>query len=122
MIMDIRIHPIRTRKEYEKALASIDSLWNARINTKEGDALDILTTLVEAYENKYFPMLPPNPIAAIKFRIEQMGLGKADLANILGGSNRVSEIFHKKRKLNLKMIRNLHEKLRIPYESLISLN
>ena len=120
--MDIKIHPIRTRKEYEKALASIDNLWQAKVNTKEGDVLDILTTLVEAYENKHFPMLPPNPIEAIKFRIEQMGLRKSDLANILGGSNRVSEILHRKRKLNLKMIRNLHEKLRIPYESLISLN
>ena len=80
----------------------------------------MLTTLVEVYENKNYPMLPPNPIEAIKFRMEQMEIGKADVANILGGANRVSEIFHKKRKLSLRMIRNLHDKLNIPYESLIS--
>lgn len=115
----MRIQPINTKKDYEKALASIDRLWNAEPNTKEGDILDILVTLVEAYENKHFPMLPPDPIEAIKFRMEQMGLDKSDIVSILGGANRVSEIFHGRRKLSLKMIRNLHDKLNIPYESLI---
>ena len=117
--MHIKIHPINTKKDYEKALVLIDRLWDAKPNTEEGNVLDVLTTLVEAYEHKHFPMVPPNPIEAIKFRMEQMELGKSEIANILGGANRVSEIFHKKRKLNLKMIRNLHDKLKIPYESLI---
>ena len=97
----------------------IDRLWDARPNTKEGDILDVLVTLVEAYEDKNFPMLPPNPVEAIKFRMEQMGMGKSDIVGILGGENRVSEILHRKRKLSLRMIRSLHDKLNIPYESLI---
>ena len=117
--MKIKIQPINTKKDYEKALALIDSLWNAKPNTEDGDILDILATLVEAYENKRFPMLPPDPIEAIRFRMEQMGLEKSDIVNILGGENRVSEILHRKRKLSLKMIRNLHDKLNIPFESLI---
>ena len=117
--MVIKIHPISTRKDYEQALALIDRLWSAKPDTEEGNVLDVLTTLVEAYENKNFSMMPPNPVEAIKFRMEQMGLGKAEIANILGGANRVSEILHKKRKLSLRMIRNLHDKLKIPYESLI---
>ena len=117
--MEIKIHPINTKKDYEKVLELINRLWDAKPNTREGDTLDVLTTLVEAYENKNYPMLPPNPIEAIKFRMEQMGIGKTDVANILGGANRVSEILHKKRKLSLRMIRNLHDKLNIPYESLI---
>lgn len=115
----MKIQPINTKKDYQKALASIDDLWNAKPNTEEGDILDILVTLVEAYENKHFPMLPPDPIEAIKFRMEQMGLDKSDIISILGGANRVSEIFHRKRKLSLKMIRNLHDELDIPFESLI---
>ena len=117
--MEIKIHPINTKKDYEKALSSIDRLWDAKPDTEEGNILDVLTTLVEAYENKNFPMMPPNAVEAIKFRMEQMGIGKTDVANILGGANRVSEILHKKRKLSLRMIRNLHDKLNIPYESLI---
>lgn len=117
--MKIKIQPIHTKKDYEKAMALIDRLWDAKPNTEEGDALDILATLVEVYENKQFPIRPPDPIEAIKFRMEQMGLEKSDMAGILGGKNRVSEIMHGKRKLSLKMIRNLHDKLKIPYESLI---
>ena len=117
--MKIEIQPINTKKNYEKALAVIDRLWNAKPNTKEGDILDILVTLVEAYENKHFPILPPDPVKAIVFRMEQIGLEKSDIVSILGGENRVSEVLHRKRKLSLKMIRNLHDKLNIPYESLI---
>lgn len=118
--MKIEIRPIHTKKDYEKALATIDELWNAKPNTAEGDMLDILVTLVESYENKNFPVLPPDPVEAIAFRMEQMGLKKSDIVRILGGENRVSEVFHRKRKLSLKMIRNLHVKLKIPYESLIA--
>ena len=117
--MHIKIQPIHTRKDYEKALALIDRLWEAKLNTEEGNILDVLVTLVEAYENKNFPMLPPDPVEAIRFRMEQMGIEKSDIVGILGGENRVSEILHRKRKLSLKMIRNLHDKLKIPYESLI---
>ena len=117
--MKIKIQPINTKKDYEKTLALIESLWSAKPNTEDGDILDILVTLVEAYENKHFPMLPPDPVEAIRFRMEQMGLEKSDIVNILGGENRVSEILHRKRKLSLKMIRNLHDKLNIPFESLI---
>ena len=115
----MKIQPIKTEKDYEKAVALIDRLWKSKPNTEEGDRLDILATLVEVYENKHFPMLPADPVEAIRFRMEQMGLEKSDIVGILGGENRVSEILHRKRKLSLKMIRNLHDKLNIPFESLI---
>ena len=76
--MRIKIQPIHTKKDYQKALALIDRLWDARPNTEEGDILDVLVTLVEAYEDKNFPMLPPSPVEAIKFRMEQMGMGKSE--------------------------------------------
>lgn len=117
--MKIKIQPIHAKKDYEKALTLIERLWNAKPNTEEGDMLDILVTLVEAYENKHYPMLPPDSVEAIRFRMEQMGLEKSDIVSILGGENRVSEVLHRKRKLSLKMIRNLHDKLNIPFESLI---
>lgn len=118
--MKIKISPIKTKKDYENALSMIDKLWDAKLKTKEGDALDIVTTLVEVYEEKNHSIYPPDPVKAILFRLEQMGLQKSDIAKFLGGSNRVSEIIHKKRRLNLNMIRNLHEGLNIPYESLIT--
>src|SRR3989338_3932946 len=117
--MQIKIQPIHTKKDYEKALALIDRLWDARPNTEEGDTLEVLVTLVEAYEDKNFPMLPPDPVKTIRFRMEQMGMEKSDIVGILGGENRVSEILNRKRTLSLKMIRSLHDKLNIPYESLI---
>ena len=117
--MQIKIQPIHTKKDYEKALALIDRLWDARPNTEEGDTLEVLVTLVEAYEDENFPMLPPDPVKAIRFRMEQMGMEKSDIVGILGGENRVSEILNRKRTLSLKMIRSLHDKLNIPYESLI---
>lgn len=117
--MQIKIQPIHTKKDYEQALAGIDRLWDAKPNTEKGDVLEVLVTLVEAYENKHFPMLPPDPVKAIRFRMEQMGMEKSDIVGILGGENRVSEILNRKRNLSLKMIRSLHDKLNIPYESLI---
>lgn len=117
--MNFTITPIKTKKDYERALAVIDDLWNAKPNTEEGDTLDILVTLVEAYEQKNYPIYPPDPVEAILFRMEQLGLKNIDIAEYLGGENRVSEILHKKRRLTLKMIRNLHDNLKIPYESLI---
>ena len=117
--MNLRISPIKTKRDYEKALVAIDDLWEAKPNTREGDLLDVLVTLVEAYEHNHYPILPPNPVKAIMFRLEQLGLKNGDLARFLGGANRVSEVLHGKRKLTLKMVRNLHNKLNIPYESLI---
>ena len=116
----MRIKPIHTDRDYRETLVLIEKLWAAKPGTTEGDDLDILTTLVEAYEQKKYPVFPPNPIAAIKFRMEQLGLKLSDLAPYLGGRNRVSEILRRKRSLTVKMLRNLHQKLRIPAESLLT--
>ena len=114
--MDIR--PIKTNEDHEQALRRIEELWNAKVNTPEGDELEVLTTLVEAYEVKHHQILPPDPIEAIKFRMEQLGMKKTDLAPILGGKNRVSEVLNRKRKLTMKMIRALNKELNIPAEAL----
>ena len=116
----MKIKPIRTDRDYQEALSFIENLWNAKPRTPEGDKLEILTTLVEAYEQKKHPILPPDPIEAVKFRMEQLGLCDADLAPCLGGRNRVSEILHRKRSLTVTMLRNLHQKLKIPAESLLA--
>jgi len=114
------IRPIKTKKDYRAALKKIDELFNAKPNTPEGDLLDVLVTLVEAYEQKHHPIGPPNPIEAIKFRMEQLGLKQSDLAEAIGGKNRVSEILSGKRELTVKMMRALHTKFKVPAESLLS--
>lgn len=116
--MDIKA--IKTEEDYNQALKRLEEIFHAPINSKEGDEAEILSILIEKYEDEYYPIEAPDPIEAIKFRMEQMGMSKKELAQILGYSSRVSEIFNRKRKLTLRMIRNLHEKLNIPYESLIS--
>ncbi len=113
------VKPIRTRRDYESAMKAIESLWGARAGTPEGDRLDVLATLVDAYEAKHYPMDPPDPIEAIKFRMEQQGLTRNDLAKILGTRTRVSEILNRRRNLSIGMIRQLHEKLGISAEVLI---
>ncbi len=115
--MDIKV--IRTEKDYEKALERLEAIFDAPIDSQEGDEAEILGILIEKYEDEHYPIGPPDPIEAIKFRMEQMGMNKRDLAQIIGYKSRVSEIFSRKRKLTLKMIRKLHDKLKIPYESLI---
>lgn len=115
--MDIK--PIKTKKDYQDTLKMIDELWDSDKNTPEGDKLEILSILVEKYEEEKYKILPPDPVEAIIFRMEQLGLKKSDLAIYLGGKNRVSEILHKKRKLTVKMIRSLNDNLKIPAESLI---
>ncbi|MFH1537202.1 MAG: helix-turn-helix domain-containing protein [Patescibacteria group bacterium] len=115
----MNIKPIKNQKDYNIALARVEELWNAKPNTKAGYEFDILVTLIEKYEADNYEILPPDPIEAIKFRMEQMGLKQKDLAEIIG-ANRVSEILNKKRKLSLNMIRSLHTKLNIPTESLIN--
>lgn len=116
----MNIKPIKNKTDYNNALEQIDKLWNAKPNTPKGDKLEILVTLVEAYEKKHYNIAPPDPIEAIKFRMEQMGLTQSDLAQAMGGKNRVSEILNGKRNLTLKMARELHKRFNIPAESLLS--
>jgi HTH-type transcriptional regulator/antitoxin HigA len=115
----MEIKPIKTRTAYRTALKEIESLMAARPNTAEGDRLDVLVTLVEAYERKHFPMDFPDPVEAIKFRMEQMALKPKDLVPMIGGLNRVYEILNRKRPLTLRMVWRLHKELGIPAESLI---
>jgi HTH-type transcriptional regulator/antitoxin HigA len=115
--MDIK--PIKTEADYQAALKEIESLMMAAIDTLEGEKLDVLTTLVEAYEAKHFPMDLPDPVEAIKFEMDRRGLTVKDLEPLIGKSNRVYEILNYKRSLSLKMIWKLHKGLGIPAESLI---
>ncbi len=113
------IKPIKTERDYQATLNEIQRLWNAKPNTPKGDRLEILVTLVEAYERKHYKIEPPDPVEAIKFRMEQLGLKSADLAKILGGRSRVSEVLNRKRKLTVDMMRSLRKRLDIPAESLL---
>ena len=115
--MDIK--PIRTKTDYRAALADIESLMNAAPRTPQGDRLDVLATLVEAYEHRHFPMDLPDAVDAIKFRMEQQNLTVKDLEPVIGRRNRVYEILSRKRPLTLRMIEGLHTKFGIPAESLL---
>lgn len=115
----MNIQPIKTEVDYDRALAEINALWGAKPDTRKGDCLDILMTLVEAYETKHHSIDPPDPIDAILFRMEQQGLTRKDLEPILGSRSRVSEVLNRKRTLSLEMIRSLHKRLNIPLESLV---
>src|SRR6266540_5203195 len=117
---DMTIKPIKTERDYQNALREIEKLWDAKPNTAAGDRLDVLVTLVEAYEQKRYPIAPPDPVEAIKFRMDQLGLKASDLAKILGGRNRASEVLNKKRNLTVEMMRSLHKHWSIPAESLLS--
>jgi len=116
--MDIKV--LKTEEEYNQALSRLEIIFDAPADSNEGDEADLLGMLIEKYEDEHYPIDPPDPIEAIKFRMEQMNMDNNDLAKVIGYKSRVSEIFNRKRKLSLKMIRNLHEKLKIPYESLIT--
>ena len=113
------IKPIRDEADYEKALVRVESLMEAVPNTDEFDELEVLSTLVESYESKYYAIAAPDPIEAIKFRMEQEGLIQNDLVALFGNKSRVSEVLNKKRKLTIDMIRNLHQQLNIPFENLL---
>lgn len=115
----MEIKPIRTKPDYEEALREIERAWGAKERTPKGDRLDVLTTLVEAYEQKHFPMDAPDPIEAIRFRLEQQGLDHRALVGVIGGRSRVYEVMHRKRALSLEMIRRLNERFGIPAEALI---
>ncbi len=115
--MEIKL--IKTATDHEVALKEIDQLWNAEPGTPEGDKLDILITLVEAWEDKYESIDPPDPIEAIKFRMEEQSLTRKDMQSFLGSRQRVSDILNRKRPLSLAMIRKLNQGLGIPAEVLI---
>jgi HTH-type transcriptional regulator/antitoxin HigA len=115
----MEIKPIRTDKDYKKALERLELIFNAKKNSKDGDELEVLGILIDQYENEHFPIGLPDPIEAIKFRMEQLGYNQTDLANIVGLKSRASEILNKKRKLSLEMIRQLHKRLHIPTDVLI---
>ena len=110
---------LKTKKDYEQALERLEVIFDAKKGSKEGDELEILGMLIEQYENEHFPMDLPDPIEAIKFRMEQLGYTQTDLAKVVGLKSRASEILSRKRKLSLEMIRQLHDKLNIPTDVLI---
>jgi HTH-type transcriptional regulator/antitoxin HigA len=112
------IRPVKTEKDYRKALQRIDGLMDAAPNTQAGDELDVLATLVEAYERDHFAINSPDPVEAILFRMEQMGLDRKALEPYLGGRSRVSEVLTRKRRLSITQIRKLHDGLNIPLENL----
>jgi len=116
----MEIKPIKTEKDYNMSIKRIEELWGAKRDTPEGDELDLICTLVELYEMKHYPIAPPDPIDAIKFRMEQMGMTKADMVKYLGSQSRVSEILNGKRRLTLKMVKSLYKGLKIPAEILLA--
>jgi HTH-type transcriptional regulator/antitoxin HigA len=113
------IKPIRSEADYAEALSEVERLWGAPSGTLDGDRLDVLATLMDAYEDEHHPIDPPDPIEAIKFRMEQQGLTRKDLEAIIGTRTRVAEILNRRRGLSIAMIRRLHEKLGISAEVLI---
>jgi HTH-type transcriptional regulator/antitoxin HigA len=115
----MEIKPIKSDKDYNQALERLEKIFDAKKGSPEGDELEVLGILVDQYENEHFPIGLPDPIEAIKFRMEQMGYNQNDLANIVGLKSRASEILNKKRKLSLEMIRQLHDRLNIPTDVLI---
>ena len=115
----MEIKPIKTENDYNQALERLEVIFDAKKGSSEGDELEVLGILIDQYENEHFPIGMPDPIEAIKFRMEQMGYNQNDLANIVGLKSRASEILNRKRKLSLEMIRQLHERLNIPTDVLI---
>ncbi len=113
------IKPIKTEKDFQDSLKRLEVIFDSKRGTPEGDELEILSILIEKYENEKFPIGFPDPIEAIKYRMEQMGYNQTDLAKVVGLKSRASEILNRKRKLTLEMIRQLHDSLKIPTEVLI---
>jgi HTH-type transcriptional regulator / antitoxin HigA len=115
--MDLK--PIKTDSDYKAALNRLELIFDARIGTPDSDEADILAIMIDDYENRHFPIEAPDPIEAIKIRMEEMQLKQVDLVNVIGGKGRVSEILNRKRKLTIEMIRKLTEKLNLSAELLI---
>src|SRR5258705_12684512 len=117
--MSAEVKRIRTKRDYEAALKGVERLWGSKVGTRDGDRLDVLATLIDAYEAEHYPMDPPDPIEAIKFRMEQQGLTRRDLEQIIGTRTRIAEVLGRKRGLSIAMIRRLHERLGISADVLI---
>ena len=115
----MKLKLIKTKKDYQQALDRVEMIFDAKKGTPEGDELEVLVILIEQYEDERFPIDLPDPIEAIKFRMDQLGYTQTDLAKVVGLKSRASEILSKKRKLSLDMIRQLHDKLNIPTDVLI---
>ncbi len=113
------IKPIKSKKDYQAALARLEQIFDAKSGSKDGDELEILGILIEKYEQTHYPIDYPDPIEAIKFRMEQLGYTQNDLARVVGLKSRASEILNRKRKLSLEMIRQIHQSLGIPTDVLI---
>jgi HTH-type transcriptional regulator/antitoxin HigA len=113
------IHPIRTEADHAAALARIEALWDARPGTPEHDEIEILAVLISDYEDQRWPILPPDPVDAIRFHMEQNGLKQKDLASVIGSSSRASEIINRRRVLTVEMIKAIHRTWGVPLESLI---
>jgi len=114
------IRPIRTDDDLRAAFRQLETIYQADEGTPEADARDVLVTLIEAYENEHYALGPAGPVEAIKFRMEQQGLTPRDLEPYIGPSGRVSEVLNRKRPLSLRMVKRLHDGLKIPYESLLA--
>ena len=113
------VKPIRTEADYEAALTNVERLWGAKSGTPKGDRLDVLATLIDAYESEHYPMDPPDPIEAVKFRMEQQNLTRKDMEAIIGTRTRIAEVLNRRRGLSINMIRRLNQKLGIPADILI---
>ena len=116
----MNIKPIRSDEDLQSAFQRLEAIFQAEEGTPEADEMEILVALIEAYENKHYPISPADPVEAIKFRMDQQGLTPRDLEAYIGSSGRVSEVLNRKRSLSLRMVKRLHDGLRIPYESLLS--
>lgn len=117
----MNLKPIKNEQDYQNALARLEVIFDAKRDSSEGDELEILGVLIDQFENEHFPIGLPDPVEAIKFRMEQLGYTQSDLARVIGLKSRASEILNKKRKLSLDMIRQLHDKLNIPTDVLIQI-
>ena len=116
----MNIRPIRSDVDLQSAFQRLEAIFQAEEGTPEADEMEVLVALIEAYENKHYPISPADPVEAIKFRMDQQGLTPRDLEAYIGSSGRVSEVLNRKRSLSLRMVKRLHDGLRIPYESLLS--
>ncbi|MGJ7459497.1 helix-turn-helix domain-containing protein [Halomonas sp. MA07-2] len=116
----MNIQPIHNDADLDRAFSRIEELWTVEDGTQQADELEVLSILVEKYEDEHYPVGPSDPVEAIKFRMEQQGLTQRDLEPFIGSSGRVSEVLNRKRKLSLRMIKRLHDGLKIPYESLLA--
>jgi HTH-type transcriptional regulator/antitoxin HigA len=115
----MQIKPIKTEQDYQQSLKRLEEIFDAKTDTKDGDELEILGILIENYEEEHFPIDGPDPIAAIEFRMDQMGMDQQDLTRIIGSKSRTSDLLNRKRPLSIRQIRLLHKELHIPADVLL---